>query len=250
MDGRHRRDERRCSRGARAWIGSRHRSALAALTVALTILCSALIAHATARPEPLRPGEGCERWTGNASGNDPTVQLDLELCPHADGRTGRLQWSSLRSGWNIRAVKGRWSEDGQSLTLSDQRIVEDKPQPGWRFCVIDRYALTRRGPDQLQGTYHSKACSDEASVSLRRVVTAPATGPDAGARAPASPSGASVESATSSPASAPSAAPAPGPARGCAGCTLGAHAPALPGREGHGWWPWVLVGCARLRRRA
>ena len=132
--------------------------------------------------------DGCEDWRGTASGNDPSVRLHLQLCPSEAGAvSGRVQWSSLQSGWNVREVGGRWT--GARLRLRDLRISESDPRPGWRFCVIDQWRLNRNG-DELRGEYHSEACRDRASVRFRRVSepetnsrsTAPPNRPEANGR--------------------------------------------------------------------
>ncbi|MEL6182052.1 MAG: hypothetical protein AAFS10_24035 [Myxococcota bacterium] len=120
------------------------------------------------RPPPLKKQPGCTLWEGKAvEGNDPTVEFQVTLCP-TDGRevVGQTQWSSLRSGWNVRSVQGRWS--GGTLELHDVEMVESKPEPGWRFCLIDRYDFTREG-NTMTGSYVSAACSDRARLSLTRV---------------------------------------------------------------------------------
>lgn len=123
-----------------------------------------------AHPDPLPAEEGCDRFEGQAAGNDPTVRVVLVLCEDAGSLTGKLQWSSLVSGWNVRRVKGH--KDAASYALSDVGIESERPEPGWRFCPIDRYALTRDG-DRLEGTYDSTDCNDHAAVTLTRMGTAP-----------------------------------------------------------------------------
>ena len=160
-----------------ATVGLASRSMVGATATALCLvaLSWSQLATATARPKPLEDLAGCERWTGRAHGNDPTVLVDVRLCPKGADLAGEVQWSSLKSGWNLRKVRGSWSADGRTLTLRDVSIVQEKPNPGWRFCTIDRYRLERAGEDSLQGSYHSKACRDEAKVSLTRQATAPAS---------------------------------------------------------------------------
>lgn len=122
-------------------------------------------AKAAEHPPVLDDQDGCQRWIGGASGNDPSVRIVLRLCPKEGGGVGgQSQWSSLESGWNVRVVDGAW--DGDRLTLRDVRIAEERPNPGWRFCTIDRWDLRRSG-DRLNGSYTSTACDDHARVSLR-----------------------------------------------------------------------------------
>ncbi|MEM9192685.1 MAG: hypothetical protein AAGF12_26160 [Myxococcota bacterium] len=120
---------------------------------------------AEARPPLLEAEEGCELWLGTASGNDPSVRVNLRLCGEAEV-TGQFQWSSTESGWNLRSVAGQWS--GDTLIARDTGILQEAPRPGWRFCEVDRYELRRTG-DQLVGTYRSEACSDRAEMRLTRV---------------------------------------------------------------------------------
>lgn len=137
------------------------------------VLLLLLPATALARPPLLPAQQGCELWLGQAHGNDPSVRVNLRLCPtEGGGLSGELQWSSLESGHNVRAVVG--SRQGDKLILRDERIVEEHPEPGWRFCTIERYELTRSG-SRLTGTYHSRACNDEATVELS-LITGAGTG--------------------------------------------------------------------------
>ena len=163
------------------------RAAVSAAVALAAILILPQSARATARPDPLEPGPGCDRWVGESGGNDPTVQLDLVLCPEGQSVQGQTQWSSLRSGWNLRVVEGSWSTDGKTLSLRDVRIVKEKPNPGWRFCTIDLYELHKRGDSKLQGSYHSSSCHDDAWVRLSRV---PSSSPVEPSADPAQPSAA------------------------------------------------------------
>lgn len=160
----------------------------AAIVSASVVAClSASVCEAAAdRPEPLADESGCEHYRGTSSGNDPSVQLDVVLCPHADGTAGKVegkvQWSSLRSGWNLRRVEGQWT--GASLRLRDLEIIDERPENGYTFCTIDAYALERGDRGTLAGSYDSRACRDHASVSLMRV-NAPADAKAAPEPAPA-----------------------------------------------------------------
>jgi hypothetical protein len=195
----------------------------------LALLAPARSATALERPALLEEKEGCERWLGNASGNDPSVRLNLRLCAEGEEVHGEAQWSSLESGWNVREVRGRWQ--GEELRLADVRIVEQRAEPGWRFCTIDRWELTRRG-EELVGRYVSTACSDEARVRLARVADedVPAGGgegpgqsgdmPPPPAPLPLTGGGAGGTSPPQEPVGeeAPAA-----DARGCGGCALAGH---------------------------
>ncbi|MEM6993885.1 MAG: hypothetical protein AAF721_25455 [Myxococcota bacterium] len=145
---------------------------LAFLVVAASLGAPA-ISWAAERPAPLPDEDNCRHYRGTSSGNDPSVRLDVVLCPHPDGGAGRVagkvQWSSLLSGWNLRGVEGSWS--GGTLTMRDLEIIEEKPASGFRFCTIDRYALEEDASGALKGSYRSAACSDNASVTLEPVVT-------------------------------------------------------------------------------
>lgn len=205
-------------------------------------------ARATTRPDPLEDVEGCERWVGKSAGNDPSVRLDVRLCPKGQGVTGHVQWSSLVSGWNVREVSGSWSADGNTLTLKDMRITEQKPNPGYRFCTIDRYELSRQGPDALEGKYHSSECRDDATVSLTRAPRAPGTADSAGTSEPTSkPPSPPAESAPPTPqSSTPPAEDAPEPDGSSSGCGACAAVPrARPTSSA-----WLLLGLGLwLRRR-
>lgn len=117
----------------------------------------------TDRKEP----DPCTHWQGTVSGNDPSVVVTVILCPAANQRvTGTLVWESKRSGTNTRTLEG--TQSGKSFTLRDVSLAGN-PNPGWRFCKIDRYSLALSGDTQLSGTYHSAECSDDATVKLERV---------------------------------------------------------------------------------
>jgi hypothetical protein len=99
------------------------------------------------------------------------VLVEARICDDTQGNvTGVVQWSSLRSGYNVREVAGTRSVGGH-LVLHDVRFLEYHPIGGWRFCLIDQYILDEQGPNHLVGNYESSACNDDASVNLSRVVS-------------------------------------------------------------------------------
>lgn len=125
------------------------------------------VAQEVGRPPPLRPQSGCELWRGTFSGNDPSVLVEARLCTDDQNQvSGDIQWSSLRSGYNIRQVVGR-RDLTRRLLLHDVRFRDSRPRPGWRFCLINKYVLDPEGRDRLVGSYDSAACSDHARVDLR-----------------------------------------------------------------------------------
>jgi hypothetical protein len=181
----------------------------------LGLLAVALVAPASARatepeswrPPPLEATDTCDVYTGKASGNDPTILLELKVCAGPAGVKGQTQYSGMSSGWSKREFTGAWS--GLVLELHESAVVEQKPSPGWRFCTIDRYALTLDpATNQLSGTYDSAACDDHARVTLKLTARAPksAERPDA---LPPSP--------------APPPAPAPSSRRACSCGSAGDH---------------------------
>ena len=138
------------------------------LALGLLVMAPAGEALAVRRPAPLVAPEGCELWVGTVSGNDPSVKVELVLCPEGNAVRGTLQWSSTLSGSNVRDVQGSWDASRRSLTLRDLRVRDQHPEPGWRFCVVDDYRLTRTPGGALHGTYFSSACRDRARVRLQR----------------------------------------------------------------------------------
>jgi hypothetical protein len=197
-------------------------ASVVALALAMSPSSSGALAQGTVmssapRPPLLEADAACEVWDGKASGNDPSVEVSLELCPSGDEVIGVFQWSSTTSGWNRRAVAGRYTRGDARLQLRDTRLIEEKPAPGWRFCVIDSYELERTSPDVLKGTYRSEACDDRATVSLKRRAEPKAGDASAAMSEPRPPA----------PATTPSAAPTP-PASSGSRCSaaLGAHGPA------------------------
>lgn len=153
---------------------------LCALAVVVAPLAAAAqtIQDVAPRPPPLPPEPGCELWRGTSSGNDPSVEIEVRICRSGDTFTGAFQWSSTRSGWNRRSIEGRVSDGGATVTMRDLAILEQRPQPGWMFCTVDRYSLTRTG-DTLAGRYDSEACTDHGTLQLRLVGTEPAPPPPA-----------------------------------------------------------------------
>lgn len=141
----------------------------AVVTMTMTLTGATALARDTqssARPPPLEGRTGCELWVGKVSGNDPSVLIEALLCEGMDGAvSGQLQWSSLESGYSIRDIAGR--REGDKLHLHDTKMPVAKPNPGWVFCAVDSYELTRSG-DQLNGTYLSKKCNDRATVALTK----------------------------------------------------------------------------------
>jgi hypothetical protein len=118
-------------------------------------------------------------WRGTNSGNDPSQEVELRLCVDSPGSPtvrGESQYSSLNSGWTRRAFTGTRSADGRNLTLRETRMLEDRPNPGWRFCLIDEYNITLVEPDRITGGYFSQACDDRGRMTLRlhaRTTSAP-----------------------------------------------------------------------------
>jgi len=113
------------------------------------------------RPEPVKP---CAIWNGRVRGNDPDVAIKATLCETKGRVHGKIVWTG-RSGSSTRAVSGVWSNN--TLTLRDDKI-DGTPSPGWRFCPIERYTLTRAGANKLSGTYRSTECNDDAAITLER----------------------------------------------------------------------------------
>jgi hypothetical protein len=108
----------------------------------------------------------CGCFIGPAPGNDPDTYLDARLCLSGGEVRGELRWLSRNSGSNTRRVAG--TVRGAQWTLHDEDIVEARAQRGYRFCKIDRYALTQDSQG-LKGTYVSEACDDQAKVDLSPV---------------------------------------------------------------------------------
>jgi len=137
---------------------------LLALLVAL-VPATALATEATESPRPEVQPARCTRWVGTVRGNDPSVAVTATLCPAGGARVrGSLVWASRLSGSSVRTLEGAWV--GGQLILRDTALT-GRPNPGWRFCPVDRYTLTASG-DRLDGTYRSAPCRDEATVELVR----------------------------------------------------------------------------------
>jgi hypothetical protein len=110
------------------------------------------------RPQALKAKEN--------SGNDPSVQVEFSFCLNRNNEiTGILQWSSTRSGWNKRAVNGNKKEN--TIILHDENFLENKPNRGWVFCLIDEYRFSL-SKNKMQGDYISNACRDKGRFSLSK----------------------------------------------------------------------------------
>lgn len=192
----------------------------------------------------------CTLWKGTVSGNDKTVRMMFRLCPSGgDDVSGTGQWSSKVSGYNVRKLSGRWLDGGKRLELRDEAVIEQHPEPGWQFCAIDRYDLTRSG-NELTGTYDSRACNDHATVNVTLV------GDSAPASSSGSPPSPSPLPGTTSPLPTTSTTSAPAPSdakprssKACGCSTPGG--PAVPsGALAAGAWIVALsIARAASRRR-
>ncbi|HLT37774.1 MAG TPA: MYXO-CTERM sorting domain-containing protein [Enhygromyxa sp.] len=145
------------------------------LLAALIGLAPTLAQARAARPDPLKDEAGCDHYRGVPIGaNDPTQQFELIVCPTADGVRAKVQTSSLESGWSVRASVGHWDPAGRVLTLRDTEFLESRPEPGWRFCLIDALVLEKTDHG-LTGNYVSEACDDRAELKLDKLEPAVAT---------------------------------------------------------------------------
>jgi hypothetical protein len=137
---------------------------LGLLVAVLAVPAAALATEAVESPHP-EPVQPCTRWTGTVRGNDPSVAVVATLCSAGGGRVrGTLVWSSRRSGSSVRTIEGAWAAG--ELIVHDTAL-SGRPNPGWRFCTIDRYTL-RPSADRLDGTYTSLRCNDDATIALVR----------------------------------------------------------------------------------
>lgn len=126
------------------------------------------------RPPPLEPPPSCELWRGSARGNDPTQVIEMILCSNGTNVHGTFQTSSLNSGWSKRTFVGNVVRPQQELSLREERFVENRPNSGWRFCLIDRYQLVFSSPTHFEADYHSEDCHDNGHISADRIVGADA----------------------------------------------------------------------------
>ncbi len=146
---------------------------LSAASVAAALVATALGSAKPAlagvdRPPPLQGEDGCVTYSGQATGgNDSTVRLELRLCRGSgDTLTGVTQWSSLVSGWSERRISGSIDPEAPGhVLLKDEEFLESRPEPGWRFCLIDTYELTVDGKS-LSGSYVAEDCHDTAKLAL------------------------------------------------------------------------------------
>ena len=91
-------------------------------------------------PELMSDAAGCSNWVGTLEGgNDSTARIQFQICPNGEKITGRMQWSSLVSGWSVRSISGTRDATGNTLILRDTAMLEAKPELGWSFCLVDQY---------------------------------------------------------------------------------------------------------------
>lgn len=132
----------------------------------LFILTGYTYLSADIRPKALKPTDNCELWVGTARGNDPSVKVEFSFCINRNKEViGILQWSSTRSGWNKRAVNGYKKEN--EILLHDEKFLENKPNRGWVFCLIDEYRFSIN-KSRIQGEYASNDCQDKGQFLLIR----------------------------------------------------------------------------------
>jgi hypothetical protein len=136
------------------------------------------LAHAGAsRPDPLAGESGCDYYRGTPIGaNDSTQQFELMVCTTPGGVRAKVQTSSLVSGWSVRQSVGSWDAAGQVLSLSETHFLDSRPEPGWRFCLINSIVLEKTA-DGLSGTYVSDECQDRAQLELVKLAPVTATVP-------------------------------------------------------------------------
>lgn len=199
------------------------------------------------RPDPLKDETGCDHYLGVPIGaNDPTQQFELIVCTTAEGVRAKVQTSSLESGWSVRQSVGAWDAAGRVLTLRETEFLEQRPEPGWRFCLIDEMVLEKTDDEGLTGHYVSEPCSDRAKLRLTRLEpVAPAGGvavvDSAPTPSPPPPLPPKSEPNTSEPS-------ASEPARGCA-CAV-SSGPRLPTGALLLGLGLLVAAARRLRRHA
>jgi hypothetical protein len=108
----------------------------------------------------------CACFSGASHGNDDVRTL-LRLCRDGASVSGTFDWVGSRSGTNTRALSGSTTDGG--VTLHDDAIVAQHPNPGWRFCTVDRYDLRWLPDGGLGGTFWSAAFADRATMELHPV---------------------------------------------------------------------------------
>ena len=145
---------------------TREKLGLSWLVAALLGVSPALVEAKAARPDPLPAEAGCDHYRGVPVGaNDSSQQFEVVVCTTAEGVKAKVQTSSLVSGWSVRRAIGSWDAAGRVLTLQETEFLESKPEPDWRFCLIDSIVLEKTEAG-LSGNYVSEACNDRAQLEL------------------------------------------------------------------------------------
>ncbi|MBL8683457.1 MAG: hypothetical protein JNK05_30085 [Myxococcales bacterium] len=136
------------------------------------------------RPPPLQAPPECQLYRGSARGNDPTQLVELVLCVDGSSVRGTFQTSSLNSGWSKRSFVGSVIEPDVRLALRETAFLERRSNPGWRFCLIDRYDLRFTTRTHIESDYHSTDCRDDGHISVDLVGALDAGVSDGGALEP------------------------------------------------------------------
>lgn len=67
-------------------------------------------------------------------------------------------------------LKGRFDPQSFKVFIEEDSFIVNKPKPGWRFCLTEKYDLKwEPETDKLVGYYDSRECRDHASVELKRI---------------------------------------------------------------------------------
>ena len=198
-------------------MSTREKLGLSCLVAALLGVSPALVQAKAARPDPLPAEAGCDHYRGVPIGaNDSSQQFEVVVCTTAEGVKAKVQTSSLVSGWSVRQAIGSWDPAGRVLTLQETEFLESKPEPDWRFCLINSIVLEKTEAG-LSGNYVSEACNDRAKLELVKL------DPEGSGEAPPSES-VEQQRASSPPAPArerePETSPEPEPAKSGCACTV------------------------------
>lgn len=111
------------------------------------------------------------KWVGVSRGNAVSeVIMELDHDPQTNQLWGIGYGLSKEAGEVKVHLKGYFDPKTKQIFIEEDSFIVNKPKPGWRFCLTEKYDLKwNPETDQLIGYYDSRECQDHASVELKRI---------------------------------------------------------------------------------
>lgn len=111
------------------------------------------------------------KWVGISRGNAVSeIIMEIDHDPNTNQLWGIGYGISKEAGEVKVHLKGRFDPKSLKVFIEEDSFIVNKPKPGWRFCLTEKYDLKwNPTTDQLIGYYDSHECRDHASVELKRI---------------------------------------------------------------------------------